>query len=153
VIPIEMPPLRNRTEDIPLLADHFVEKHAKRNGKPIAALDDRVISALMQYRWPGNVRELENAIERAVVLSTGASIGQEAVVLEAAPARSDGMPSMNLRRNVEWIEQETIRRALRASGVKRHAARVMGISPRALAYYLNKYPTIDQDCRAARTAR
>jgi transcriptional regulator with GAF, ATPase, and Fis domain len=153
VIPIEMPPLRDRAEDIPLLAGHFVEKHAKRNGKPIVALDDRAIAALMQYQWPGNVRQLENAIERAVVLSTGPSITEAAVVLDAAPARSDGMPSMNLRQNIEWIEQETIRRALRASGLKRHAARVMGISPRALAYYLNKYPTIDQDCRAARTAR
>ena len=145
VIPIEMPPLRDRVEDIPLLADYFVDKHAKRNGKPIADLDDGAISALLEYRWPGNVRELENAIERAVVLSKGSSITAEAVVLETPAARLDGMPSMNLRENVEWIERETIRRALRVSGVKRQAARVMGISPRALAYYLNKYPTIDQE--------
>ena len=147
VIPIEMPPLRERPEDISLLAGHFVDKHAKRNGKPVANLDDRVIPALEQHLWPGNVRELENAMERAVVLSNGPSIGVEAIVMKAAPARSDRMPSLNLRRNVEWIERETIRCALRVSSAKRKAAHVMGISPRALTYYLNKYPSIEQESR------
>jgi transcriptional regulator with PAS, ATPase and Fis domain len=151
VVPIEMPPLRDRPEDIPLLAEYFVDKHARGNGKPIPNLDDGAISALRQYRWPGNVRELENAMERAVVLSKGPSITAEAIALEAGPARSDRIPSMNLRQNVEWIERETIRRALRVSGVKRHVAQVMGISPRALAYYLNKYPTIDQESRGSGT--
>jgi two-component system response regulator AtoC len=100
----------------------------------IAGLDDGVIAALTQYRWPGNVRELENALERAVVLSTGPSINADALILETAPAQSVRLPSMNLRQNVEWMERETIRRALRVSGVKRNAARVMGISPRALTY-------------------
>ena len=132
VIPIEMPPLRDRPEDIPLLARYFVAKHAKRSGKPIAELGDEVISALMQRQWPGNVRELENAIERAVVLSESPSVTVDAVAVETTPPRSDGMPSMNLRQNVEWIERETIRRALRVSGVKRRAPRVMGISPARL---------------------
>jgi transcriptional regulator with GAF, ATPase, and Fis domain len=142
VVPIAVPPLRERPEDIPSLANYFVDKHAKRNGMAIAGLDDGVIAALTQYRWPGNVRELENALERAVVLSTGPSINADALILETAPAQSVRLPSMNLRQNVEWMERETIRRALRVSGVKRNAARVMGISPRALTYYLNKYPSI-----------
>jgi transcriptional regulator with PAS, ATPase and Fis domain len=147
VIPIEMPPLRERPEDISLLADHFVDKHARRNGKPVANLDDGVISMLEQHLWPGNVRELENAMERAVVLSTGSSIATEAIVMKAAPARSDRMPSLNLRRNVEWIERETIRCALRVSSAKRKAAHAMGISPRALTYYLSKYPSLEQESR------
>jgi transcriptional regulator with GAF, ATPase, and Fis domain len=147
VIPIEMPPLRERPEDISPLANYFIGKHARLNGKLIARLDDEVIWALQQQRWPGNVRELENAMERAVVLSSGPSIAAEAIVMKAAPVRSDRMPSLNIRRNVEWIERETIRCALRMSSAKRDAAHVMGISPRALTYYLNKYPSIEQESR------
>ena len=71
VIPIELPPLRERREDIPALVEHFVRKHAQRTGRRIERIDDGVLAALQQYDWPGNVRELENTIERAVVLSTG----------------------------------------------------------------------------------
>ena len=70
VIPIEIPPLRERREDIPVLVEHFVEKHRQRTGKKIDRVDDGVIAALERYDWPGNVRELENTIERAVVLTT-----------------------------------------------------------------------------------
>ena len=77
VIPIEMPPLRNRREDIPVLADHFVRKHQQRTGKRIERIDEGVHEKLSAYEWPGNVRELENTIERAVVLSTnGIIIGE-----------------------------------------------------------------------------
>ena len=75
VIPIHIPPLRERREDIPVLVDHFVRKHAQRTGKPIEAVEDGVLAALQQYDWPGNARELENTIERAVVLSTGRHAG------------------------------------------------------------------------------
>jgi transcriptional regulator with GAF, ATPase, and Fis domain len=71
VIPIEIPPLRERREDIPVLVEHFVDKHRQRTGKKIERVDDGVINALERYDWPGNVRELENTIERAVVLTTG----------------------------------------------------------------------------------
>jgi DNA-binding NtrC family response regulator len=141
VIPIALPPLRERREDIPLLVDHFVRKHAQRTGRRIERIDDGVLTALQQYDWPGNVRELENTIERAVVLSSGPVITARAVsVLGAVTSQNTGLPSLKLRANIEWVEKETIRRALEsARGVKKDAAEMMGISQRALSYYLGKY--------------
>jgi DNA-binding NtrC family response regulator len=141
VIPIELPPLRNRREDIPLLVEHFVRKHAQRTGRRIERVDEAASAALQQYDWPGNVRELENTIERAVVLSTGPVITAKTVsVLGTAPPPNSGLPSLRLRSNIEWTEKETIRRALEsARGIKKDAAELMGISQRALSYYLAKY--------------
>ncbi|HEY2905349.1 MAG TPA: sigma 54-interacting transcriptional regulator, partial [Vicinamibacterales bacterium] len=141
VIPIEIPPLRERRDDIPALADHFIQKHSQRIGRRIDRIDDGVLAGLQQYDWPGNVRELENTIERAVVLSTGPVISARAVsVLGAATPQATGLPSLKLRQNIEWVERETIRRALENSGgVKKDAAELMGISQRALSYYLAKY--------------
>jgi DNA-binding NtrC family response regulator len=142
VIPIEIPPLRERREDIPALVEHFVRKHEQRTGKRIERLDDRVLETLRAYAWPGNVRELENTIERAVVLSTGPVIDMAQVsLLPATTGPAPGLPSLNLHQNVEWVERETIRRALeRSGGVKKDAAERLGISQRALSYYLGKYP-------------
>ncbi|MGH9411585.1 MAG: sigma-54-dependent transcriptional regulator [Vicinamibacterales bacterium] len=141
VIPIQIPPLRERREDIPALAEHFVRKHAQRTGRRIERMDDGVLAALQQYDWPGNVRELENTIERAVVLSAGPTITAKAVsVFGASAPQTGGPPSLKLRQNIEWVERESIRRALEsAGGVKKEAAELMGISQRALSYYLAKY--------------
>jgi DNA-binding NtrC family response regulator len=141
VIPIEIPPLRERREDIPALVEHFIQKHAQRVGRRIERLEESVMTGLQQYDWPGNVRELENTIERAVVLSTGPIIGARAVsVLGAALPQTTTLPSLKLRQNIEWVERETIRRALdSAAGIKKDAAELMGISQRALSYYLAKY--------------
>jgi transcriptional regulator with GAF, ATPase, and Fis domain len=148
VVPIVVPPLRQRVEDIPMLVEYFVHKHATRNGKPINALEDGVIASLQQYHWPGNVRELENAIERAVVLATGPVITRDVITVEATTvsmeATSARAPSLRLHQNVEWIERETIRRALELSTVKRQAAKLLGISPRALSHYLAKYPHLER---------
>jgi len=150
VVPIAAPPLRDRLDDVPMLAAHFISKHAKRCGKSIVAIDDDVMETLLNHPWPGNVRELENTLERAVVLTTGATITNDTVVIDAARiSRPWCAPSMLLRQNVEWIERETIRRALEVSPVKGQAARLMGISARALAYYLSKYPQIGRDARQA----
>jgi transcriptional regulator with PAS, ATPase and Fis domain len=99
----------------------------------------------MEYDWPGNVRELENVIERAVVLTTESIISREAITLEAMASPRLSVPSLKLRQNVEWIECETIRQALRISTAKQHAASLMGISPRALSHYLAKYRFLDQN--------
>jgi len=141
VIPIEIPPLRERREDIPVLAECFIRKHEQRTGKRIERVDDGVIAGLQAYDWPGNVRELENTIERAVVLSTDRIISARSVsVLGSAAAQVPGLPSLKLHQNLEWAERETIRRALDTSGgVKKDAAELMGISQRALSYYLAKY--------------
>ena len=141
VIPIAIPPLRERREDIPALVDHFVRKHAQRTGRRIDKMDEGVLAGLQQYDWPGNVRELENAIERAVVLSEGPVVTAKAVSVLGAPTpQPGGPPSLKLRQNIEWVERETIRRALEQSGgIKKDAAELMGISQRALSYYLAKY--------------
>jgi DNA-binding NtrC family response regulator len=141
VIPIELPPLRERREDIPPLVTHFLRKHALRTGRRVDRIEDTVLAELQQYDWPGNVRELENAIERAVVLSHGPVITARSMSVTGSPVPpTTGIPSLRLRQNIEWVEKETIRRALEGSrGVKKDAAELMGISQRALSYYLAKY--------------
>jgi two-component system response regulator AtoC len=141
VIPIAIPPLRERREDIPALVDHFVAKHTQRTGKTIDQVGPEALAALQAYDWPGNVRELENTIERAVVLATTRVITAGQIqMLGATAAAPSGLPSLVLRTNVEWAEKETMRRALeRGGGVKKEAAELMGISQRALSYYLAKY--------------
>jgi DNA-binding NtrC family response regulator len=141
VIPIHIPPLRERREDIPLLVDHFIKKHALRAGKRIDGIEPAVLAALEQADWPGNVRELENTVERAVVMSPGAVIGPDVVrLIGVTSAPASGLPSMSLRQNLDWAERESVRRALESSnGVKKDAAEIMGISQRALSYYLAKH--------------
>jgi transcriptional regulator with GAF, ATPase, and Fis domain len=141
VIPIALPPLRERPDDIPLLVDHFLRKHAQRSGLRIEGLAPLARERLAAYHWPGNVRELENAIERAVVLATGPVIEADAISIAEPPlAAAAGLPSARLHENVEWAERESVRRALAlANGVKKDAAERLGISQRALSYYLGKY--------------
>ncbi len=141
VIPIHLPALRERREDIPALVEHFLRKHAKRAGKRIDRIEDAALESLQAYEWPGNVRELENAIERAVVLSQGPVLAAHSIsVLGVAAGSPTGLPSLTLRQNLDWCERETVRRALEnAGGVKKDAAELMGISQRALSYYLSKH--------------
>ncbi len=141
VIPIEIPPLRERADDIPALVDAFVRKHCRRAGRTITGLEAGAIDRLCEYEWPGNVRELENLVERAVVLSTDETIPLSLLTVSAKlTASGDGLPSLNLKRNVEWAEAETVRRALEAAGgVKKVAAERLGLTPRALSHYLQKH--------------
>jgi len=141
VIPFVLPPLRDRREDIPALADHFLRKHSQRTGRKVEGLSDGAMERLTSYDWPGNVRELENTIERAVVLSPGPSIdGADITMPGGAGGASPGLPSLKLRSNVDWVERQTIQQALeRSGGVKKDAAVLLGISQRALSYYLAKY--------------
>jgi two-component system response regulator AtoC len=142
VIPIRLPPLRDRREDIPPLVEHFVRKHAQRVGRVVERVDQGAIDRLRACEWPGNVRELENTIERAVVLSAGPVIEEGSISIVEPPAgREKGsLPSVRLHENVEWAERESIRRALQqAGGVKKDAAALLGISQRALSHYLGKH--------------
>ena len=141
VIPVHIPPLRERREDIPVLVEHFIQKHAQRAGKRIEGIAPGVMQALQASDWPGNVRELENTMERAVVLSQTAIIGPDAVrILSINSTPPVGLPSLNLRQNLDWTERETVRRALESSdGVKKDAAEAMGLTQRALSYYLAKH--------------
>ncbi len=148
VIPLQIPPLRERKDDIPQLVEHFVRKHAARIGKRIEGVGEGVLAALTAHDWPGNVRELENTIERAVVLTTEPVIARRlfpavdatAAPQDAAPATAWALPGLKLRQNLEWTERETVLRALaQAGGVKKDAAEAMGISQRAMSYYLSKH--------------
>jgi DNA-binding NtrC family response regulator len=142
VIPLAIPPLRERREDVPLLVEHFLAKHAPRAGKRVEGLAEDALEALLQYDWPGNVRELENTIERAVVLSAGGRLETSDLFMLGARAGNDaaGLPSLRLHDNLEWAERESLRRALeRCHGVKKDAAALLGISQRALSYYLGKH--------------
>jgi len=146
VIPISVPPLRERREDIPMLVDHFVASHAARAGKTVTGVTPEALAALVEAPWPGNVRELENTVERAVVLARRPVLGVEDVTMVAPVRRDDSrLPSLNLKGNLDWTERETLRQALLASGgVKKDAAEAMGISQRALSYYLAKHRIEDE---------
>jgi len=141
VIPVHIPPLRERREDIRVLVEHFVRKHAQRVGRRFEQIDERLFVQLEAGDWPGNVRELENTVERAVVLSRGPVLGLEALsVPGAAVPQAGALPSLKLHQNIEWTERETLRKAIDAAGgVKKDAAELMGISQRALSYYVAKY--------------
>jgi DNA-binding NtrC family response regulator len=141
VIPLVLPPLRERREDIPMLVEHFLRKHSQRSGRRVEQIDDEALERLLAYDWPGNIRELENTIERAVVLSGGPVIEARDITMPGVVNPAPGaLPSLKLRSNVEWAERHSVEQALaRAGGVKKDAATLLGISQRALSYYLAKY--------------
>jgi two-component system response regulator PilR (NtrC family) len=147
VIPIRTPPLRERRDDIPLLAAHFLEKFGAEMGKRVAKISEEAMGLLVRHSWPGNVRELENVIERAVALETTAVVLPERLPdALRAPARSVGGPSavlgppFRLDAHVAEIERELLHRALQeADGDRAAAAELLGVSPRAFRYLLQKY--------------
>jgi two-component system response regulator HydG len=154
VIPLTLPPLRSRKEDIPLLVNHFIEKLAERTASPARAASPEAIRKLAEYAWPGNVRELENVIERALVLADGEELQADDIPpLGASPRgtlgsdvqNGDGpvelpLDGVDLNRAVEGMEERLLRQALeRAAGVKAEAARLLGLKPSALYYKLEKY--------------
>ena len=147
VIPLAMPALRERREDIPALVEYFIKRHAERAGKRVTGVSSEAMAVLTEAAWPGNVRELENTLERAVVLSSRPVIETHDIVLVGAIASpQSSLPSLNLKQNLEWTERETVRRALEtARGVKKEAAEAMGISQRALSYYLAKHRLEDPE--------
>jgi DNA-binding NtrC family response regulator len=99
VISVQLPPLRERKEDIPLLVDHFLKKFSQENDKTFSPVSPEIMRLMVQYDWPGNVRELENLIERAVVLSTSGELSQEVIAPEVRPAspihKTNGVPAMD----------------------------------------------------------
>jgi len=137
VISIEMPPLRERPEDIPTLAAHFLQIYAEENHRQVLEFTPEVMDLLTDYAWPGNVRELENAVERAVVLSQGHQIGPETLprAVRSDPDRpriSDSIPEggLDFRRAVADFQAHLIQRALeRTNGVQRKAARLLNLKP------------------------
>jgi two-component system, NtrC family, response regulator PilR len=161
VIPVRLPALRERGEDVALLAEHFVAKFAAQMNKPVQSISGAAMARLQTHAWPGNVRELENAMERAVALERTPSVLPESLPeavrgLEAAPgagsiAAAAPIPGaseprvlpdkgFDLERHVQHLEREYIAEALRRSGgVKVKAAELLGMSFRSFRYYMKKY--------------
>ena len=134
VFPIYIPPLRERRTDIPLLADHFVEKYAAANGRHIRGIAPTAMDMLMHYNWPGNVRELENCIERAVLVSTDDMIHAHHLPPSVHTVRGpDAWRAEGLRAALDNLEREMLLDALRdAGGNRAKAARALGISERLM---------------------
>ena len=153
VIPIVLPPLRERREDIPLLAEHFLEKYSTQMEKPVNAVSRPAMDLLQKHDWPGNIRELENVIERAVALESTPSVQPESLPATVrggsarlSPALSSAgtevLPAegLDLEARVQEIERGYIAQALeRANGVQVKAADLLGMSFRSFRYYVKKY--------------
>lgn len=144
IIPIHLPPLRKRKEDIPLLIEHFITKVGHQLNMPNIKIENTAVRQLMEYDWPGNIRELENVLERAAVLCENARItaselpffGQEEMTSLDVGSRD----RLDLTQSLEKLERQLIEQALEESaGVKTEAARILGIKTSALYYKLEKY--------------
>jgi two-component system response regulator HydG len=150
VVPITLPPLRERKSDISLLTRHFIEKLRERTRSPVTSVSVEALDRLLEHEWPGNVRELENVLERALVLAD-----DEVLQLADLPLLPDDgggpletrevdreLPSSGLDLTVamEGMEERLIRQAMdKAKGVKAEAARLLGLKTSALYYKLEKY--------------
>jgi Nif-specific regulatory protein len=143
VVPLFLPPLRDRSEDIPLLVEHFLKKFNEENGRKVS-LTAEVIDTFLSYDWPGNVRELENTIERLVVMSDGKSIKLADLPISmrdqtlkkhyATQGRDALLPT------IEEIEKTRILEALNRTGwVQSRAARILGITARQIGYKIKKH--------------
>ena len=135
VIPIQLPPLRERREDIPLLAEHFLRRAAASAGKPELGFTPEAMAALLRHAWPGNVRELENVVERAVTLTPGNQIQPEGLLLDTslAPAPSALLAQASRRPTLDELTSEYVALVIReVGGDKDKAAEILGVSKRTL---------------------
>jgi DNA-binding NtrC family response regulator len=134
VVSIVLPPLRQRTEDLPALAEHFARVYAQRNGKPTPAIPPETLRVLARYPWPGNVRELEHAIERGIALAPGPVLRPEDLPLETHE------PSETVLLSLEELERGHLVRVLKATrGNRQEAAAILGIDRKTLYRKLLRY--------------
>ena len=147
VVPLHLPPLRERREDIPLLIEHFLAKANRENNRKVR-ITGRLLKVLLDHDWPGNVRELENCIERMVIMSRRGLVVPEdqPLIFEPAPRRDDAaqavplpMPTSPPSRLRDLERAQIVQALRRANGVQARAAELLGITPRQLAYRLQKY--------------
>lgn len=161
VITIELPGLRERREDIPLLAQHFLAKYGKENRKPGLELAPEAIRLLEEYNWPGNVRELENVIERAVVLTSGTTIGTSLMPDSIRTPQRFQLPSFEMppdgipfRKVIEEMETMLITRSLDAAGgIQKRAAELLQIKPTTLNEMIKRYGIRPRGKRGAAAER
>jgi two-component system response regulator AtoC len=152
VVPVHIPPLRDRKEDIPLLVTHFMKKHSQSLGKNIAGINPKALEVLINYKWYGNVRELENTIERAIVLADGENIELENLphdiqnFQERIEVTTLSEEEYSIKRASKALETTLIRRALKKTkGNHTHAARLLEISHRALLYKIKEFGIIESE--------
>jgi two-component system response regulator AtoC len=152
VLPIHIPPLRERKEDIPLLIAHFIRKYSQGMNKNVVGMDSRALEALMSYRWYGNVRELENTIERAIVLADKENIELENLPAEIQNFRDEVQleplteEELSIKKASRFLEMNLIKKALlKTKGNHTHAARLLEISHRALLYKIKEYGIVEDD--------
>ncbi|PID37933.1 MAG: Fis family transcriptional regulator [Deltaproteobacteria bacterium] len=147
VLPLTLPPLRSRQQDIPLLTDHFVRRFAAQSGRRITGLTPEAMELLCSYHYPGNVRELENLVERAVILATGPQVDESALPeLKRRKTPTSENPAvlpeggLDLDRHIGEVEKSLLLTALeRSHGNRTEAARMLGITLRSIRYRLSKY--------------
>jgi two-component system response regulator AtoC len=145
VLPIHLPPLRERKEDIPLLAETFLSRFSKEMDKKVKKLSPEALQFLTDYSWPGNVRELENTIERAMVLETEEELRPDSLPdsvrnVEVNPAIRAAASELSIKKMMVIMEQELIKKALEKTGGNRTwAAKLLEISHRALLYKIKRY--------------
>ena len=155
VVTVSLPPLRDRKEDIPLLAEHFLRKHCGRYQIPAVAISDEALEALAQHNWPGNVRELENVIEHLVVLGKGGAIKPEHLPAEIRQTRSR-VSNISLKLPEEGISLEEVEKEILLQALEKHqwrqtmAAKYLNISRKTLIYRMEKYglaPSNEQETK------
>jgi two-component system response regulator AtoC len=140
VIPIHIPPLRNRQEDIVPLAQHFLRRFCSENHKPLKTLTKGAIDKLLAYHWPGNVRELANIIERTVVLDFDPAIGADHLYLDAASPGKSGPLALPVGISLHELEKRLILQTFESAGQNRtRTASILGISVRTLRNKLHEY--------------
>lgn len=143
VFPIVVSPLRERQEDLPLLAEHFLRKHAHLGDRKVCHISPEVLAVMTKHDWPGNVRELENAIEHALIVETTNAIQLSSLPIHLntrTPLKSEAQESLSLRERLCLCERQAIIDALnRSSGVKKKAAQLLGINPKNLSHLLRKH--------------
>jgi len=142
VVPLELPPLRERPEDIPTLAGHFLEKYSAKNRKDIRGLHPEALDALLAYAWPGNIRELENTLERAVILCLGEQIGLRELPVSVREAAKSTVRPFALRpgHTLKEMEEDLIRATLaQTDGNRTRAAEILGITRQTLQNKLKEY--------------
>ncbi len=140
VVPLAIPPLRERKKDIPLLANYFLKKYASKNNKPVKEISPEAMSLLLKYEWKGNVRELENTIQRAVLLSTSEVILPKNLYLETTDEDLQKFDSFRVGISVKEMEKTLIFKTLKeVHGNRTKAAKILGISIRTLRNKLREY--------------
>ena len=145
VLPVHLPPLRERKEDIPLLVEHFIHKYNEQHGLNTEGAAEDVLARLLEYSWPGNVRELENAIERAMILTQGKKIEADCLPSEVLGTRPSWKKDLwgdeySIKKANRIMEEELIRKALKKTGGNRsHAVKILEISHPALLSKIKEY--------------